>query len=86
MTFAGAPAATTPAGRSCVTTEFAPITQRSPISTPLVTTQFAPNQQLEPIRTGPFEVNPCHVIGCVGSSNRWAARPNWSVFPLSFRS
>ena len=44
-----------PAGRSLVTTEFAPTTQRSPIVTPLVTTTFAPNQQLSPIRVGPFD-------------------------------
>ncbi len=53
MTFAGAPAATTPAGRSFVTTEFAPTTVLSPIVTPPVTTQFVPNQQLSPILTGP---------------------------------
>ena len=53
---AGAPAAITPGGRSVVTTEFAPITQRSPISTPPVTTQLTPNQQLEPIRTGPLRL------------------------------
>src|SRR4051794_26907804 len=79
-------------GRSFRTTELAPITQRSPISTPLVTTQLAPNQQLEPIRTGPFEVKPCHVIGLSGSSKRCAASPTeqplanitWS--PISIRS
>ena len=63
ITFAGAPAAITRGGRSWVTTELAPITQRSPIWTPLATTQLAPNQQLDPIRTGPLEVNPCQVIG-----------------------
>ena len=51
---AGAPAAIVPGGRSDVTTELAPITQRSPIVTPLVTTQLTPNQQLEPIRPGPW--------------------------------
>ena len=56
MTLAGAPAAITPAGRSLVTTEFEPITVRSPISTPPVTTQLTPNQQLEPILTGPRPV------------------------------
>ena len=68
ITFAGAPAAITPAGRSLVTTEFAPITQRSPISTPPVTTQPTPNQQFEPIRTGPCGSKPCQVTGLVGSS------------------
>ena len=48
-----------------MTTELAPITQRSPIVTPLVTTQLTPNQQLEPISTGPLEVKPCWVIGVV---------------------
>ena len=43
-----------PGGRSRVTTELAPITQRSPIVTPLVTTQLTPNQQLAPISTGPL--------------------------------
>ena len=51
---------------SLVTTELAPITQRSPIVTPLVTTQLTPNQQLEPIRTGPFETKPWRVTGVVG--------------------
>ena len=64
--FAGAPAAIVAGGRSRVTTELAPITQRSPTLTPLVTTQLTPNQQLAPISTGPFEVKPCSVIGCLG--------------------
>ena len=42
-----------------MTTELAPITQRSPTVTPVVTTQLTPNQQLAPISTGPFEVKPC---------------------------
>src|SRR3954447_25473925 len=70
MTFAGDPAAIVRGGRSFVTTEFAPTTQRSPIVTPLVTTTFAPNQQLSPIRVGPFDVKPCQGTGLSGSSNR----------------
>ena len=79
ITFAGAPAAITPAGRSRVTTEFAPTTVRSPIVTPPVTTQFVPNQQLSPIFTGPLGVIPCHVMGMSGSSKRWSAsvRKQW---------
>ena len=72
-TFAGAPAAIENGGMSSVTTEFAPITQRSPIVTPLVTTTFAPHQTLSPIRVGPFVENPCHVTGLSGSSKRWLA-------------
>ena len=53
---------------SLVTTEFAPITARSPISTPPVTTQLTPNQTLSPILTGPRGTNPCQVIGVSGSS------------------
>src|SRR5581483_7518824 len=68
ITRAGAPAAITPAGMSSVTTELAPITQRSPISTPPVTTQLTPNQQLSPILTGPRGTNPCQVSGSSGSS------------------
>ena len=68
ITLAGAPAAIVPGGRSWVTTEFAPTTQRSPIVTPPVTTQLTPNQQLEPIRTGPRGTKPCHVTGTSGSS------------------
>ena len=83
ITFVGIPAAITRGGRSSVTTELAPITQRSPIFTPLVTTQLAPNQQLDPIRTGPFEVNPCQVIGWSGSSKRWAASPTKQPFANS---
>ena len=55
----GAPAAIVRGGRSRLTTELAPITQRSPTVTPLVTAQLTPNQQLAPISTGPFEVKPC---------------------------
>src|SRR3954463_12675401 len=68
ITFAGAPAAITPGGRSRVTTEFAPTTQRSPIVTPLVITQPTPNQQFDPMCVGPFEVKPCQVTGIVRSS------------------
>ena len=53
---------------SLVTTLFAPITQRSPMVTPLVTTTFAPSQQFSPIRVGPFVVKPCHGTGFSGSS------------------
>ena len=56
-----------------VTTELAPITQRSPIVTPLVTTTLAPSQTLSPSRVGPFEVKPCHGTGFSGSSKRWLA-------------
>ena len=62
-TRAGAPAAIENGGMSCVTTEFAPITQRSPIVTPLVMTTWAPHQTLSPIRVGPLLVNPCHGTG-----------------------
>ena len=64
-----------PAECPWVTTELAPITQRSPIVTPLVTTQLTPNQQLEPIRTGPLEVKPWRVTGVSGSSKRCSASP-----------
>ena len=64
--FAGAPAEIVAGGRSRLTTELAPTTQRSPTVTPLVTTQLTPNQQLAPISTGPFEVKPCQVIGMLG--------------------
>ena len=67
-TRAGAPAAIENGGTSCVTTLLAPITQRSPIVTPLVTTTLAPSQQFAPIRVGPFVVKPCQVIGMRGSS------------------
>ena len=70
-TRAGAPAAIDPAGTSVVTTLFAPITQRSPIVTPLVTTTLAPHHTLSPMRVGPFDVKPCHVTGMPGSSKRW---------------
>ena len=42
------------AGMSVVTTEFAPITQRSPMVTPLVMTTLAPHQTLSPTRVGPL--------------------------------
>jgi hypothetical protein len=60
-------------GRSVVTTELAPITQRSPIVTPLVTTTLAPHQTLSPMRVGPLVVKPCQVTGLSGSSKRWLA-------------
>ena len=50
-------------GMSVVTTLLAPITQRSPIVTPLVTTTLAPHQTLSPMRVGPLVVKPCHVTG-----------------------
>ena len=37
-----------------MTTLFAPITQRSPIVTPVVTTTLAPHHTLSPIRVGPL--------------------------------
>ena len=55
---------------SVVTTEFAPITHRSPIVTPLVTTTLAPHHTLSPIRVGPLVVKPCQGTGLAGSSNR----------------
>ena len=58
---------------SLVTTLLAPITQRSPMLTPLVTTTPAPSQQLDPIRVGPRLSKPCQVIGLAGSSKRWLA-------------
>ncbi len=58
---------------SCVTTLLAPITQRSPIVTPLVTTTFAPSHTLSPMRVGPLEEKPCHGTGLSGSSKRWLA-------------
>ena len=58
---------------SRVTTLFAPITQRSPIDTPLVTTTFAPHQTLSPTRVGPLLVKPCHGTGRSGSSKRCVA-------------
>ena len=57
-------------GMLSVTTELAPITQRSPIVTPLVMTTCAPHQTLSPIRVGPLVVKPCHGTGVTGSSNR----------------
>src|SRR3954467_6638492 len=70
-TLAGAPAAIERGGRSVVTTEFAPITQRSPIVMPLVITTLAPHHVLSPTRVGPLEVKPCHGTGRSGSSKRW---------------
>ena len=67
-TRAGAPAATEKAGTSSVTTLLAPITQRSPIVTPLATTTFAPHQTLSPTRVGPLlaEALPGHrAVGIV---------------------
>jgi hypothetical protein len=70
VTRAGAPTAIENGGTSLVTTELAPITDRSPIVTPLVMTTLAPHQTLSPIRVGPLVRNPCQVIGRPGSSNR----------------
>ena len=64
-----------------MTTEFAPITDRRPIVTPLVTTTFAPSQTLSPSVTGPFVVKPCHGTGLSGSSKRWF--PSVSRQPLA---
>ena len=50
-------------GMSAVTTELAPITDRSPIVTPLVITAWAPHQTLSPMRVGPFVVKPCQGTG-----------------------
>src|SRR3954462_12794300 len=92
MTLAGEPAAIVLGGKSLVTTEFAPTTQRSPIVTPLVTTTFAPNQQLSPMRVGPLDVKPCHVTGRLRSSNRCAAAEtkqplaNMQLSPISTSS
>ncbi len=49
-----------------VTTELAPITQRSPMVTPPVMTTLAPHQTLAPTRVGPFEVKPCQGTGLLG--------------------
>lgn len=49
---AGTPAASQAVGTSRVTTEFAPITARSPISVPLAIVALAATQTLRPIRTG----------------------------------
>ena len=57
---------------SDVTTELAPITQRSPIVTPLVTTTPTPHHTLSPIRVGPLVVNPCHGTGLSDSTRRSA--------------
>src|SRR4051812_46570787 len=80
-TRAGAPAAIENGGRSVVTTLLAPITQRSPIVTPLVTTTFAPHQTLLPIRVGPLVVKPCHGTGVNGGSKRWL--PSVTKQPLA---
>src|SRR5438045_8434376 len=93
ITLAGAPAQIGRGGRSLVTTEFAPITQRSPTVTPVVTKQPKPNQQFDPILVGPFDVNPCHVTGVSGSSKRCDASETkqplanitWSPIVTSFR-
>src|SRR4051812_16111424 len=66
---------------SVVTTLLAPITQRSPIVTPLVTTTFAPHQTLSPMRVDPFDVKPCQVTGRAGSSKRWL--PSVTKQPLA---
>ena len=63
MTLAGAPAAIENGGMSLLTTELAPMTQRSPIVTPLVTTTWAPHHTLSPIRVGPLLVKPCQGTG-----------------------
>src|SRR6266487_3301661 len=94
ITEAGTPAAIVPGGRSRVTTELAPITQRSPTVTPLVTTQLTPNQQLEPILTGPLVVNPCSVTGVSGSLKRCSESPTkqplanivWSPISISSKA
>ena len=64
-TLAGAPAAIENGGMSAVTTELAPITQRSPTVTPLVITTLAPHHTLSPIRVGPLVVKPCHGTGLI---------------------
>ena len=92
ITRAGAPAAIDSGGTSSVTTELAPMTQRSPIVTPLVTTTLAPHHTLSPMPLGPFEVNPCQGTGRPGSSKRWLpsdtkqplANMQWA--PISTRS
>ena len=64
---------------SRVTTLFAPITQRSPMLTPLVTTTFAPSQQLSPMRVGPLLVEalpgdrPLRIVEAVGGVRDEAA-------------
>ena len=64
---AGAPAAIEKRRRRrSVTTVLAPITQRSPIVTPLVTTTLAPHHTLSPMRVGPLVVKPCHGTGQLG--------------------
>src|SRR4051812_9196242 len=73
-TLAGAPAAIEWGGRSVVTTELAPITQRSPTVTPLVITTWAPHHTLSPTRVGPLEVKPCHGTGFGGASERGGGR------------
>ena len=62
-----------------MTTLLAPITQRSPIVTPLVTTTLAPHQTLSPIRVGPLagEALPgdrlCRIVEAVGAVGDEAA-------------
>ena len=68
---AGTPAPNEKGGQSLVITLFAPITERSPIVTPLVTTTFAPHQTLSPIRVAPLLLKPCQGTGRSGSSKRW---------------
>src|SRR4051812_2073080 len=80
-TRAGDPAAMENGGRSRVTTEFAPITQRSPIVTPLVTTTCAPHHTLSAIRVGPLVLKPCQGTGLWGSSKRWL--PSVTKQPLA---
>ena len=70
ITRAGAPTAIEYGGRSRLTTELAPITQRSPTVTPLVMTTLVPHHTLSPTRVGPLLRNPCHGTGRSGSSMR----------------
>ena len=53
-----------------VTTEFAPINERAPTSTPLVITTLTPHQTLSWTRVPPLEVKPCQGTGRFRSSNR----------------
>src|SRR3954454_1917399 len=80
-TRAGAPAAIENGGRSVVTTLLAPITQRSPMVTPLVTTTCAPHHTLSAIRVGPLVLKPCQGTGLWGSSKRWL--PSVTKQPLA---
>ena len=56
-----------------MTTELAPITQRSPTVTPFPIATLTPHQTLSPIRVGPRVSKPCHGTGVSGSSKRWLA-------------